>query len=313
MPTQVALAYTLDVQPPQTQAAMAAKMTAVPLDKASLINIGVTPLTDVVTLPNPTQVVRTLTFSLVAPFIPQPVVGSESATYKGAIVSSSPLDTFTCIVRFIDADGEPGFENVKLTGTTPVIMIVNGKKIITSIDIQAGVTPAGMISVFNQVAVNPVTTEGKTKIVPLFVRGDLTGVVLKNCTGSAVSDNDNDVLVDGVGARVVDLTYTDDASGPHSESVDLQGKKPVDLPNSDLATITGAIVAASGSVSGNCGWITFWSGPGATGALLGSIPPSFYYMFPNGTDQKAPFRDLYSFTLSAALQSKITVADPVLT
>lgn len=312
MPTTVALAYTIDIQPPQLQSAIQAKLAAVVLDTASLVNIGVTLLTDVVTVPNPTQLIRTLTFSLVAPFIPQPVVASENATYKGAIVSSSNLDTFFCVVRFTDSAGKPGFENVTLTGTTPVIMIVGDKKIITSIDIDPSITPVGMISVFNQVAVNPITVEGKTTITPLFVRGDLTAVILKNSTGSIVSTSDADTFPAGDGARVVALTYTDDTSNVHSESVNLNGTTPVNLPNANLATITNAGVFASGSVTGNVGTITFWSGPNATGALLGTIPPSFYSYFPNSSDQKAPFRELYSFTLSAALQSQLTASPPLL-
>jgi hypothetical protein len=263
------------------------------------------------------------TLGLTATIPPTYAYGIAANPFRGTIESSSPNDAANgsglqlVRINYIDPKGNGGFEDAEMNGTTPVILSMSDKTTITSIVPITG-TPVGLITIY---------TGDPTKVVRSFATGrflspgtptqtfnsgyacgDCAGQILNDFTGTIISTSNNDGP-SGSGATTVTIDYLDALGNPHSQVVSLNGQTSVVLPTSDHATIT----AITPNVP-NTGIITIYTGDDtiSAGAPAATLPASFVANFPNGTDQTAPFWDLYTHTLANGLGSVVSAAAPVL-
>ena len=252
--------------------------------------------------------------------------GIAANPFRGSIVSSSSNDTAngsglqTVRINYIDDKGNPNFDDASMNGTTPVSLTSPNKATIVSIVPITG-TPAGLITVYTNNSTTKVVNyppNGQTLepgtptnlFTTPYASGDRAGQLLNNFTGTLVSTSDNDSSAPGAtGATSVTINYLDKLGNPLAQVVALNGTTPVVLPSSDHATIVSVIPNLP-----NTGIISIYTGdtPLSTGAPAATVPASFVARFPIGTDQSAPFWDLYTHTLANGLGSVVTAAAPVL-
>lgn len=248
--------------------------------------------------------------------------------FTGSIVSSSPTDSAVLKtglqlvqINYIDAKGVGNFETAQLNGTTPVPLTATMKATIVSIVPITG-TPVGLISIYTanptkvvrsaspNAAVSAPSIPGLVPTVsfnPGYASGDLAGEILNNFTGTIVSTSNNDG-VDGTGATTIVIDYLDALGNPHTDTVTLNGQTPVVLPTALHATIVSLTPN-----NPNTGIISIYTGDNTntTGAPAATLPASFVSNYPTGTDQTAPFVDLYTHTLANGLGSVVSAAAPV--
>jgi hypothetical protein len=311
MTTQVSLSYQINLRDPFSLAALHTLAAGVNLDLIrTFAAIGCAFVSDatVDTVGPPTFVTRTI----VASFFPTanlfPVLAAppRTAGFRGTIVSSSPADAANgagmahARIDFVDALGQPGFEEVAMKGTAPVVLEANHKLTIVAITPMPGnPAPVGLIAVSTGSPVNRV------------VQGDRAGQVLANFTGSILSTS-NDDQPGGAGATTATIHYNDVLGVPQTpQVVGLTGQTPVVLPLSNHAVIT-AVTTDKPST----GAITIYTGDDVpallpSGAPAAQIPPSFSSSFPLGTDQTCPFVGLFTQALAAGVGGIVIPALPV--
>lgn len=324
VPTIVTIPYTAKPQGPMSLAGLAALMAAVPLSFDPLTNIGVSFTSDMTTIGG-TTVTRNIVLSLIPPFVPlvlkDPGPFTKNGNFRGSVVSSSPNDTeFGTGARSLKIGYRdqatfsvafpvpiPRTSLVTMKGIQPVDLVNTDHAFIESMiadSVGSLGTNDGLIQFFSGPAV------GKD------VSGSLVAQIDGNFQGSIVSSSPHDAA-GGVGAQTVTITYKDKTGAPQApEVVTLNGTTPVDLVQTNHMTITNMVVTTSGVFGANAGTITILTALGGAGAPAGSIGPSFFQFFPQFTndaagnvipaDQTAPFNDLYTHTLAAALQSFVT-------
>jgi hypothetical protein len=301
MPTQVTLAYTVDVQAPNSVANLVALLTAVQLNADIIPILNCTQVSDVVTN-DATSATRTLVYSLFAtpnlyPLTPNP----SSCPFRGTVVSSSPNDKMggsglqQLKIVFVDKDNVESVEMFEMKGTKPVVSINGNKKFLKSFAPYKG-TPQGLVVLSKG---NPVNAAAS---------GDRSQQILGNFRGTILSTSDSDVA-GRAGATMCTVNYLDDVAAPHATTVSLAGKTPVMMPVANIATVVSIVPDKP-----NLGIISIYTGDAATvcGAPACTLPPSFNASYPDGTDQKAPFRDLFTHQIAQGVGAYVTAAPPVL-
>jgi len=269
-PTKVDLIYTVAPVGPVSLAALVSAMSAAILPTSDLLNIGVSLISDTTSAVGG-NAQRDLQFSLLPPFVAL-TPASAPGTFQGSLVSSSPNDAkggsgcSAFRINYTDQDGQPQYEIVIPTGTTPVNLSSKTKVTITSIVPLTG-TPDGIIYVYSG----------------LSGTGLFIASLIGNFQGSILSSNAQDAA-GGVGARTVRITYTDKlGAGPFTENVTLNGTTPVNLTNLNHATITNMELVDVGAFGSSCGIISIMSGLNGTGGLSGFLGQSFFQFFPQQT------------------------------
>jgi hypothetical protein len=269
-PTKVDLIYTVAPVGPVSLAALVAAMGAATLPTSDLLNIGVSLINDTTSAVGG-NAQRDLQFSLLPPFVPL-TAASAPGTFQGSLISSSANDSrggSGCTafrINYTDQDGQPQYEIVVPTGTTPVNLTSKTKVTITGIVPLTG-TPDGIIYVYSG----------------LMGTGLFIASLVNNFQGSILSSSSAD-SASGVGARQVRITYMDkNGGGPFTEDVTLNGTTPVNLTNVNHATIINMQLLDVGATGSSCGIISIMSGLNGTGALSGFLGQSFFQFFPQKT------------------------------
>lgn len=317
-PTQVRMDYEIVANPPVTKPRLETACAAIQLAGLRDIpeGIGCKFVSDN-TVTTVDGVKRSITYSL----FPTPnlyeVVTPSIANYAGSIASSSLDDVdggegLRCArVHYVNDKGQPDFEDVNLAGPRPVPMLKWNKIAITRIEsFRVGTLGAaqGLVTVYTG------TVTGGT-LGPFTQQGDRAAEVIGNFTGFALSTSDED-RVGGTGSTHLRITYEDkDGFGPFTEDVALSGQVPVPLLNADHARILSIATLSTGSAGGNLGTLSVYTGISdgtAWGAPAAALPPSFPAYFPVDSDQKGPFRDLFTHRLASALACKVIADEPVL-
>jgi hypothetical protein len=288
----------------QSVAALATKVAAVPLQTDVLEKYGVTLASDATTTGG-TVVTRTLVFDLLPQFDASKFapINPQTSAFKGYVVSSSAADLeggggmSRLQVLYKDPAGVPKTNNVVMAGAMQVPLISRDHMEITSLVPQSG-SPSGLIGLYSDA-------------------NELVAKINANFQGSIFSTSEND-KAGGIGAQGVTITYADaGGGGPHTETIALNGNTPVNFTNTNHAVITDMVPTPLGTANGNLGIISLMSGLNGGGGLMGRLEPSFYVYFPQdgsgATDQKAPFRDLFTYVLGGLLATKVTALTPVIT
>jgi hypothetical protein len=307
MPTPnptVSFTYSVSAQV-RTGAQLAVLLAAVPLDASSLVQYGVNPTP---TVDSTTHVgslaTRSLTYSLLPAFTPIGPTNPLMAEYQGSIVSTSPNDVYggsglqRLRIFYQNTAGVSEQIDVNPNGQVPVPLkesdLINVVQLLPLIG-----TPQGTVSIFSR----PNGTGQQTAVIP--VNGQWS------FASSSPLDNAGQI-----GAQVMQLNYNDALGNPHTEVITLNGTNPVNTVGVNYAAITNIIfgaAGAAGSARGNIGNINVFGGLNGQGPLMGQLPMSFMASFPVGTAQYAPFMDLFTHVIAAALQSLVTASVPVVT
>lgn len=301
-PIQAVLRYVATPVGSTTLAKLLTVMGNVVLPISDLTNIGVSLISDV-TSAFGSDAQRVITLSLKPIFTSFPVPAKTSC--RGSISSSSANDTFDgtgvrqLSLRYLNRDNLIKEFKFNMLGQKSVNFMPQDIVTPQSLSIVA----SGSLG----------TNDGLISMrAGIDNTGPMVDQILGNFQGSIVSTSAGD-SGGGIGARTITITYMDRAGGgPFVETVTLNKQTPVNLVGIDHAVITNMVIATKGSAGSSLGTITIMSGLKGTGTPVAQLGQPFFSFFPFGTDQKAPFRGIYTSILGSVLISKIIADGPVL-